>query len=645
MTKPHHAAVTWIPTLELILAAGAAGLWYTQGGWVEYAGSFHGALPLLLLVVMWSLRRITTRGRAAVPPPFLGPLVLFLATAATSLWAAYDLQIAGAKAWLLVGALGFYWALAHQPDHTRIVAACALLLMGGAGVAALSTLTSDWSTTSIAGTVIARAAEAAGGLLPAALAAETLNANVAGAIYLLTLPLSVPLIAAARQDGTRWRSLWIGGTCALAAVTLVGLLLTGSRGAYVALVAAGALWGALRLSASAPPDRRRIALAALAGLAIIGVGLALYIVSIASPSPNAESAPSSLRNRLWLWQLGFSLVRDMPFTGIGVGMFEMMLTLYSLLIHVGFVEHAHNLYLDVAIEQGVLGAAALVTMSATALVWGVRALWSRPETARSGEQPMVPNPGHQCMLEAALVSLSTLLVHGLIDDAIYGSRGIVLLLVPFGLLVAVIRGQHTSSAKKAAGRDRPLRHFGVPVLANLALTVFVVGGIVAASGSGGTASASRLRATWHANRGAVEQARAELAEYDQERFSERSIGEVRRQQDLSAALGCYARALSLAPGNRTALLRQGMIALDRFEYDQALEVLQSARDAGHRDRVTRMLYGDALVAVGQVEDAVRVTGGLPFARARMLGQAWERYRSRGDDERAAFAYAAAESLE
>ena len=56
------------------------------------------------------------RGRGSGFTPFALPLALFVATAGMGLWAAYDTARPWAEAWLIVGALGIYWAMAHQPD-------------------------------------------------------------------------------------------------------------------------------------------------------------------------------------------------------------------------------------------------------------------------------------------------------------------------------------------------------------------------------------------------------------------------------------------------------------------------------------------------------------------------------------------------
>jgi tetratricopeptide (TPR) repeat protein len=294
----------------------------------------------------------------------------------------------------------------------------------------------------------------------------------------------------------------------------------------------------------------------------------------------------------------------------------MQYSTYSLLIHVGYISHSHNLLLDLAVEQGLLGALAYAALVITGVVWGLRAL-------RAAERE---DPARVPALEAALASLAVIVAHGLVDDVIYGSNALLLLLVPFGLLLSAGRRPRTAPPARSA--------VGPAVTAGLVLTALLV--LLAALGPNG------LRAAWHANLGAVAQARRELGAYDSF-HRDTSLAELRRQLDLTSALTRYRRALDRDPTHPTARQRLAMIALPNARYAAALTHTERLWQAGHRDRVTRLLYGDALVAAGRIDDAVPVLDGLLFARERLLGQAWA-YRQRGDTQREAHARAAAARL-
>lgn len=249
------------------------------------------------------------------------------------------------------------------------------------------------------------------------------------------------------------------------------------------------------------------------------------------------------------------------------------------------------------------------------------------------------------------LGLAWALAHGCVDDVVLGSRAIGLLLVPFGVLGAVGRITRAPPGDEQDGVSRFPKPHGAAVVV-VALTVLLIGGIIGFlatdRGRGGTSGPNRWAATWvaawHANRGVVTQAKAELGRYDAVGFSDASIEDVRRTLDLTDVEAYFVRALTLDPRNATACQRLASISLAHRDYDRALALMQQAWDAGHRDRVTRLLYSDSLVAAGRIDEAVRIAAGLTFAHARMLEQAWDRYQRHGNEARAADAYAAAARL-
>ncbi len=151
-----------------------------------------------------------------------------------------------------------------------------------------------------------------------------------------------------------------------------------------------------------------------------------------------------------------------------------------------------------------------------------------------------------------------------------------------------------------------------------------------------------IAAAWNANLGALAQTRAELQHYDYRHYGDPTLHQVRRTIDLWPAERYFRRALALDPTNPTALSRLAVIALERGDYAGGLALAQTAWDAGYRDRVTRLLYSDALLAAGDVDSAVEIVVGLSHAAERFSIQAWN-YGQDGDQQRAGYAAAAAAS--
>ncbi len=633
----------WFPFAQLGCVAVAGGMWYflpPLGPW-----------PLALALAPWLIHLALT-GRLTRRTPLDLPLALFLLTAVASVWAAYDrdgsqaifsIPIGWRKLWgLILAALLFYTLTAL---HTEVQRRWMLRLMAGFGAVAAAwfVATNDWAAQPADWELITRLGRAVQTLLPS-LPGHRLNPNVAGGLAALLLPTSLELAVEARGKGGREARRWAAWGLATGAAMVFGLLLTTSRAAWLGVgggAALGAAWclaGRLGRGACPEPCRRGRRLGVFATLVLLGAlvgGLAVAMV----PALRAVALESyAFTNRLNILSQSMLLVRDYPFTGCGLGNFPLVHSTYALLIHVPVLVHTHALLLDVAVEQGILGALAMVGVWGWAGWLGLRAL------AESREPP----PG----LVAGLLSLAILVIHGLLDDALYGSRGLLLLWVPAGLVVAALpdigeqrsrspeqsegtgaeerggrgAGEHGSRGARERG-SRGAWRWGLAAGAAAALLLLALVG-------------HPLAAAWYSNLGAVAQTQVELPAYDYNHFDNPTLDQIRQQEDLSRAEGYFVRALALDPHQVTARTRLAHIALGRGDYAAALQHAQAAWDAGYRDRVTRLLLGDALVALGEVERGAETVRGLEWAEMRLSGQAWYRYWVNQDWQRAAYAWRA-----
>jgi len=147
-----------------------------------------------------------------------------------------------------------------------------------------------------------------------------------------------------------------------------------------------------------------------------------------------------------------------------------------------------------------------------------------------------------------------------------------------------------------------------------------------------------LLASWYANLGALTQTRIELSRYNPDYFDRPTLDQIRREIDLGEPQRSFERALSYQPNQRTALQRLALISLSRGEYEAARSLLDHAMVVGEHDQVTRLLYGDMLVAEGRLQEAADAVRGIDWAIDRLMGQAWYRYWLDGDIQRAANAW-------
>jgi len=571
-------------TLILITTLLAAGLWY--------AAPQVGAWPLAPVLAAWAAHFARER-RWPRPGARDLLLLLFAATALISVWTAFDQETAWSKLWVIAGGLLLYYAAhtsapvppasppaprasASAPRTSAFLSADAaagwLLGLFGAGVALYFVATHAWGAYAAKMGLLAEIGARLQGLLPpppAGLPLHRLHPNVVGGILALTAPFAAAAAWTALRGGRGARR-WLPALLALAALglTLLGLLLSVSRGAWLALAGAAGLallWGAAGLLSRGRPQRRRWW--ALGGLlaALLAVLLAALLAP-ALPAGALTKLPGldGGLGRLDLYRNSLILALDYPYLGAGLGGFMMLYSTYAFLIHVGYIIHAHNLYLNVAIEQGGLALLALLGLWA---LFGAE-VWRRAENGR-----LPP------MLLAAALALTTIALHGLVEDALYGSRAVILLFIPLAFAGA---GARARAGAPAPARRRPRPLFLLVVAAAAALLLL-----------GWRPLASYGWSNW----GAVQQSRAELSVYS---WPERKIQDlVRREIDLSGAMAAYERALALYPANAAANRRLGQIELSLGQYDAARAHLEAAYTAAPWDNATRQLYGEALIVTGE----------------------------------------------
>jgi len=604
-----------LPYLELACAVTAAALWYTQGGAVWYAGEWPGPWPLVLLALPWLLRPIVF-GFSLRPTVFDAALLLFVASAGVGVWAAYDPGPAWAKFWLIVGAAGLCYALAHQPDEGHLYVSLAFFAIFGVALALYFFATNDWDAMPKVAVLVTMGKQISARL--PAISGHVMHPNVVGGMLATVLPLVAALIGLSWTGRRRWLAVVWGAAMVVAGA---GWLLSMSRGAWLALLGVGGLWGVWRAVGrwlrrrNLPAERAwRLRLAAMGGLFLIG--LVLLVVVAAFVLNGRLPGADSLTSRLVLFRRSLLLARDYFFTGLGLGMFGMQFSTYILLIHCFHIVHSHNMLLNLWIEQGLLGLAAYLVLAIACCSWCLR-LVRRAGATKGG------------VAEAALCSLGVILAHGLVDDPLYGSRGVLLLFVPFGIAWAAWRMAHSpAEGQRLQEGVQWHRWAGGAVLLSLMMALAVCW--------------RPLLGTWYANLGAEEQSRVELALYVERGRTAGvtldDLDQIRRQERLDGAVGWLERAVQVDAANPTARQRLAALALSRGQYEAALAHMQAAWEAGHRDEVTRLLLGDALVANGRVEQAAEMVDGLEWGKSRLRHQAWYRYWHNQDYRRAADAW-------
>lgn len=190
--------------------------------------------------------------------------------------------------------------------------------------------------------------------------------NYWGRVLALLAPMAV--LAAARRGGWAARS----SVAAALAVLAGALVLSGSRGSLLAVLAALGLTAWLQWSRK---PAAALAAAALVGVAVIGaVRPALSALESLQLAARGGGDPSIV-GRLGALQYGIDMVLEQPVLGVGLGRFVEVAPEYQRRDGFVFGEALapHNLYLEAAAETGFTGLLAWLAIVAAVVMVAARA--------------------------------------------------------------------------------------------------------------------------------------------------------------------------------------------------------------------------------------------------------------------------------
>jgi putative inorganic carbon (hco3(-)) transporter len=233
--------------------------------------------------------------------------------------------------------------------------------------------------------------------------------HFAGSLLLL-LPLTIALATASSR---RWMLVPAALAAIASAVTLVATL---SRGAWLGLLVAVAvlLW-------LLPGRRLRIGL--LAGAAVAAVVIAGLSGPIAARlSPHATGPVEMLNSRWRVWTAATAMTIQHPVFGVGVGNFRHYYPAYG--IRPANVDHAHNLWLNIAAERGIPAMAAFMVVLIALL-----------NTLGAGLRG-ADDPWRRALAAGMIAGFAGYLVHSMFDVSYYDARVMLL----FWLLAGVAAG-------------------------------------------------------------------------------------------------------------------------------------------------------------------------------------------------------------
>ena len=375
-----------------------------------------------MMLAIWLWRVLTGSERVEFSHMQL-PLAIFLLCGIAGIYGALDVGIAIKILSIFVMGASVYLVASQTVRSLDEVQAVLWAGAVGAGTIGLYTAV----TAMISGVSSVQASEGGGSYDRAA---ELFGSpNLLGGFLALAIP---PIVALAASENLWWRRL---SGYVLVVAAMVGLAFTYSRGAMI-----GTAVGLLVLLPVLKRGRLTLGLALTAAIVTTAGNVLVRVQSVAAP----ESDPA-FTSRLEIWGAALRLVAEHPLVGVGLGNFvaayrnllipDLPVIPYSLTLP----EQAHNLFLNLAVEVGLVGAGAFAWLLAV----GFLRTW---QVSRSADRRVkLWSMG----LAAGLVAL---LIHTIVEVVVYQGFVAILLFTYLGMMDALMR------LDRAARSHASLRH-------------------------------------------------------------------------------------------------------------------------------------------------------------------------------------------
>ena len=318
-----------------------------------------------------------------------------------------------------------------------------------------------------------------------------------------------------------------------------------------------------------------------------GAGVLFLNPSVSQRMVNALSNTSPELNRLDLAKSGLKLIGDFPFTGGGLKSFPGLFSHY-ILVNPNFItSYIHNIFLDVTLEQGILG------LAVTAWVlFGSIWLLVRPRQLSS----------NQLIRGAILTGLLILIIHGLEDNIVYYTRHVPLLFLLPGMAVAITLPEHQQAETSLLStKFRQVAIAGGMVSVLILAIVFY----------------RPLLSAWYADLGAVAMARIDLKSWGKGAWDDG-----RNVSALLPAEYLFTQSLQYDNNNRTAQHRLGLIAMLRRDFPTAVLHLEAAHQIDPNYRGIHKSLGYSYAWSGRLDEAAGLLSSIPEAGEELRIYSW-----------------------
>ena len=290
--------------------------------------------------------------------PLNTSIFVLLMMVVVSLFATFDLRVSLGKVFGVLLSVAVFWAIARWVGTPgRLDAAVEGFVLAGAALALIGVLGAKWiDKFSLFSPVIAAIPRVIRGVPGAE---QGFHPNEIAGCLVLFVPLQTAMLM---EKARRWfgraslprRNMVAAcGHVLLWLVTVGTLVLTQSRGAWAGLFAAMVAF----LAWHSRTTRVLAALIAAAGVAFAAALGPARLVNLAI-SQSGPGMASDVSGRMELWSRAVYGIEDFPITGMGMNTFRKLLPMLypTFLTSADFdVAHAHNHFLQAALDLGIPG--------------------------------------------------------------------------------------------------------------------------------------------------------------------------------------------------------------------------------------------------------------------------------------------------
>lgn len=332
-------------------------------------------LMLALMLAAWLAQGVAQRRIVLPHPLLLWPMLALLAALSLSLLGAQSYREGLPELLKWTQVLALYLAVAALLPRRRAGWLVAALLVAGAAQALLGLYQFLTQTGPDAFILLGRFMRAYG-----AFGQPNPYAGYLGLVAPLSISLALWAWSGRNRAGVSLRLV----LPALALLISAGLLVSWSRGGWLAFVAAVAVVVLAHTRRAAPLVLALAALAALAVLVLGGVDLLPpsvagrladlreYVGLVDIARSEVTDANFSVIERIAHWQAALGMWRDHLWLGVGTGNYAVAYAAYNLPRWYEPLGHAHNVYLNFAAEAGLLGLLAYLWLWLASLWQAVR---------------------------------------------------------------------------------------------------------------------------------------------------------------------------------------------------------------------------------------------------------------------------------